>query len=114
MPPVDQALRAIAEPRRRDILRLVRDRELTSGEIAGNFPEVTGAAVSQHLRVLVEAELVTVRREGARRWYRARPQGLRGLHEYLEEFWRTSLAALAEQAQTEEQRRRHGEHPEHN
>lgn len=111
---MEQALRAIAEPRRRDILRLVLDRELTSGQIAGNFPDVTGAAISQHLRVLVDAELVTVRREGTRRWYRARPEGLRGLHEYLEEFWRTSLATLAEEAETEEQRRRHGGHPERN
>lgn len=111
---MEQALRAIAEPRRRGILRLVLDRELTAGEIAGHFPEVTGAAISQHLRVLVEAELVTVRREGPRRWYRARPEGLRGLHEYLEEFWRTSLATLAEEAETEERRRRHGRHPEHN
>lgn len=109
---MEQALRAIAEPRRRDILRLVLDRELTSGEIAGRFPEVTGPAISQHLRVLMDAGLVTVRREGPRRWYRARPEGLRGLHEYLEEFWRTSLATLTDEAETEEQRRRHGEHPE--
>lgn len=111
---VDATLSALAEPRRRGILELIRDRERTAGEIAGRFSDVTHAAISQHLRVLVETGLVTVRREGRRRWYRARPEGLRGLHEYLEEFWRTSFAALREEAELEERRKRHGTDPERN
>jgi len=111
---VDTELKAIAEPRRRAILRLVRDEERTAGDIAGNFDDVTGPAVSQHLKVLVDAGLVTVRRDGRRRWYRARPDGLRGLQEYLEELWRTSLAALTEEAEREERRKRHGGDPKRN
>ena len=111
---MDAEIKAIAEPRRREILHLVRDEERTAGDIADHFADVTGPAISQHLRVLVEAGLVTVRRDGRRRWYRARPEGLRGLHEYLEEFWRTSLAALTEEAEIEEGRKRHGTDPERN
>ena len=72
---IDAALRAIAEPRRREILALVRDAERSSGEIAAHF-DVTGPAVSQHLAVLLDAGLVAVRRRGTRRLYRARPEGL--------------------------------------
>ena len=70
-------LTALADPRRRAILRLVRDVERPSGDIAAHFPDVTGPAISQHLRVLREAGLVAERRSGTRRLYRARPQGLR-------------------------------------
>jgi DNA-binding transcriptional ArsR family regulator len=105
---VDVAIKAIAEPRRREIVRLVLEEERLAGDIAGHFPEVTGPAISQHLKVLLDAGLVTVRRDGPRRWYRARPEGLRGLQEYLEEFWRTSLATLAREAEREERRKRHG------
>ncbi len=72
---MDAALQALAEPRRRAILGLVRDRELTVGEIASQF-EVTRPAISQHLKVLREAGLVTVVREGARCYHRALPDGL--------------------------------------
>jgi DNA-binding transcriptional ArsR family regulator len=108
----DQALRAIAEPRRREILRVVFDGEVAATDIARRFPDVTGPAISQHLRVLVDAGLVTVRKEGRRRWYRARPEGLRGLREYLEGFWRTALEGLAEEAEAEERRQRYGTDPE--
>jgi DNA-binding transcriptional ArsR family regulator len=80
---VDTALRALAEPTRRRILKLVRDRERTAGDIAAHFA-VSRPAVSQHLRVLEDARLVTVRREGTRRWYRARPEGLGELHRWLQ------------------------------
>ena len=79
---VDLALKAIAEPRRRAILRLVRDDELSSGEIAAQF-DVTGPAISQHLGVLKEAGLVTERREGTRRLYLARPEGLQDLRAFI-------------------------------
>ena len=87
----DAVLHALADPRRRAILRLVRDGELPSGDIASRFPEVTGPAISQHLRVLREAGLLTERRSGTRRLYRARPDGLRELRQWLREFWDDAL-----------------------
>jgi DNA-binding transcriptional ArsR family regulator len=86
----DAALKAIAEPHRRAILRLVADDELAAGEIAAAF-DVTRTAVSQHLTVLKNAGLVTERRQGTRRLYRARPEGLGGLREFLDEMWAASL-----------------------
>ena len=86
----DEALRALAEPRRRAILRLVAHDELAAGEIAGAF-EVTRTAVSQHLTVLKNAGLLTERRDGTRRLYRARPEGLAGLRQFLDDMWGESL-----------------------
>lgn len=97
---VDRAARAIAEPRRRAILRLVWPRERAAGEIAAKF-DVTRPAISQHLSVLRDAGLVTERRVGARRLYRARPDGLRGLRAYLAGFWDDRLARLAAAAEAE-------------
>jgi DNA-binding transcriptional ArsR family regulator len=98
---VEAALKAIAEPRRRQILTLVRDEELSAGEIAGHF-DVTRPAVSQHLSVLKEAGLVDERRNGTKRLYRARPEGLGELKQFLEEFWGDRLAALKREAEMEE------------
>lgn len=95
---------AIAEPRRREILRLVRERELSSGEIAANF-DITRPAISQHLGVLKQAGLLSERREGTKRLYRARPQGLAGLREFLDEFWTERLDVLTREAEREERRR---------
>jgi DNA-binding transcriptional ArsR family regulator len=103
---VEAALKAIAEPNRRRILRLVWDAELSSGEIASHF-DVTRPAVSQHLTVLKEAGLVDERRNGTRRLYRARPEGLAELKQFLEEFWDVRLEALKREAQREE-RKKHG------
>jgi DNA-binding transcriptional ArsR family regulator len=86
----DEALRALAEPRRRAILRLVAHDELAAGEIAAAF-EVTRTAVSQHLTVLKKAGLLAERREGTRRLYRARPEGLEGLRRFLDDMWASSL-----------------------
>jgi DNA-binding transcriptional ArsR family regulator len=88
--PTDEVLRAIAEPRRREILRLVATDEMAAGEIAAAF-DVTRTAISQHLTVLRNAGLVTERREGTRRLYRARPEGLAGLREFLDVMWASSL-----------------------
>lgn len=110
---MDIALRAIAEPRRREILRLIMDRELSSGDIAVQF-DVTGPAISQHLRVLVDAGLVTVRKEGVRRFYCARPEGLAEMRRNLEGFWRGALDQLAAAAGEEEGRKRHGKGSERN
>jgi DNA-binding transcriptional ArsR family regulator len=86
----DEALKAIAEPRRRAILRLVAHDELAAGEIAAAF-EVTRTAVSQHLTVLKNAGLLAERRDGTRRLYRARPEGLAGLRRFLDDVWVSSL-----------------------
>jgi DNA-binding transcriptional ArsR family regulator len=89
---------AIADDRRREILRILSAGELSVGDVASRF-EVTQPAISQHLRVLREAGLVEERRDGARRLYRTRPEGFSDLHEFLtelfdERLWR--LKALAE------------------
>jgi DNA-binding transcriptional ArsR family regulator len=105
---VEAAVRAIAEPRRRAILGLVRDCELSAGEIASHF-DVTRPAVSQHLNVLKEAGLVSERRNGTRRLYRARPEGLVELRDFLNGFWDVRLEALKREAEEEEQQR-HGHH----
>jgi DNA-binding transcriptional ArsR family regulator len=87
---VDEALRAIAEPRRRAILELVSNDELAAGEIAEHF-DITRTAISQHLTVLKEAGLLVERRDGTRRLYRARPEGLEELRSLLEGMWASSL-----------------------
>lgn len=86
----DQALHALAEPRRRAILRLVARHELAAGEIAAAF-EVSRTAISQHLTVLKNAGLLTERRAGTRRFYRARAAGLAALREFLDEMWSGAL-----------------------
>ena len=85
MKAVEAAIRAIAERHRREIVRLVRDRELTAGQIASHF-EVSRPAVSQHLRILKDSGLVTERRQGTRRYYKARVEGLAELRAFLEVF----------------------------
>lgn len=100
-----EVIEAIAEPRRREILRLVRDAELPAGQIAARFPEVTRPAVSQHLRVLRAAGLLSERRDGTRRLYRARPEGFESLRGFLDEFWDERLGALKREAESEERRR---------
>jgi DNA-binding transcriptional ArsR family regulator len=96
---VEAALRAIAEPRRRAILQLIRRRELSAGQIASRF-DVTRPAISQHLSVLKRAGLVTERRAGSRRLYRARPEGLQSLRDYLKGFWSARLVLLKRAAET--------------
>jgi DNA-binding transcriptional ArsR family regulator len=102
---VEAALKAIAEPRRRAILRLVWDAELSAGEIASHF-DVSRPAVSQHLGVLKEVGLVSERRNGTRRLYRARPEGLADLKAFLEEFWGDRLTVLKQEAEREERKTR--------
>jgi DNA-binding transcriptional ArsR family regulator len=86
----DAVLRALAEPRRRAILQLVAHDELAAGQIASAF-EITRPAVSQHLTVLKNAGLLHERRDGTRRLYRARSEGLAGLRDVLEDIWASSL-----------------------
>ena len=90
---LDAAFTALAEPRRRAILRELGDRELTAGDIASRFA-VTRPAISQHLAVLRAARLVEERREGTRRWYRANREGLVPVRDWVGAFWDTRLDAL--------------------
>jgi DNA-binding transcriptional ArsR family regulator len=106
---MDVTLKAIAAPRRRRILSLVRNGELSAGEIAAHF-DVTRPAVSQHLNVLKGAGLVSERRNGTKRLYRARPEGLAQLKAFLEEFWDDRLEALKREAEREEQTKRGNHH----
>ena len=104
---MEAAVKAIAAPHRRQILSLVRDGELSAGEIATHF-DVTRPAVSQHLTVLKEAGLVDERRNGTRRLYRARPEGLEPIREFLELFWDERLEALKREAELEERKKQDG------
>ncbi|MDH3189534.1 MAG: metalloregulator ArsR/SmtB family transcription factor [Acidimicrobiia bacterium] len=94
-------LQVIAEPKRRQILALVWDRELTATEIASQF-DVTFGAISQHLAVLREAELVQVRKEGNHRIYRADQDALGPYRSVLEPMWRETLGTLASAIETAE------------
>lgn len=102
-------LGALSTPRRREILRLVWDREATAGEIREANPDITFGAVSQHLHVLEEAGLLKLRRDGAHRYYRARHESLGELRSWLESLWESALYRLKLQAELEQARR--GPHP---
>ena len=91
---------ALAEPRRREILRLVWSRELPATSIADHFGEVTRSAVSQHLGVLKGAGLVSERREGTRRLYRAKQEEMRRLRDFLDDYWTSGLERLRDAAET--------------
>jgi DNA-binding transcriptional ArsR family regulator len=96
------ALEALVEPRRRDILQLVRTAELPAGQIAEHFKDVSRPAISQHLKVLREAGLVTERREGTSRLYRARPEGLAEVKAFMTDYWEIGLEALRLEAESEQ------------
>ena len=98
-------LQAISEPHRREILLLVRGRELAAGEIAARF-DVTRPTISQHLTVLKNAGLVSERREGTRRLYSVRREGLAELHSFLDRFWDESLERLKREVEHEERKGR--------
>jgi DNA-binding transcriptional ArsR family regulator len=98
---INLVLQAIAEPRRREIMLLIRGKELSSGEIAAHF-DITRPAISQHLQVLTTADLVTVRRKGTQRLYRARPQGFAELRSFIEGFWDEHLQLLKQEAEADE------------
>ncbi|MGH7470324.1 MAG: ArsR/SmtB family transcription factor [Longimicrobiales bacterium] len=90
----ERALAALADPTRRKIYERIRRRPHTVGELA-RLTSVSQPAASQHLRVLTNAKLVTVRREGTRRFYSAAPDGLVALRRYIESLWDDVLAAYA-------------------
>jgi DNA-binding transcriptional ArsR family regulator len=89
----DAVLRALADPRRRQILRLVRGTELPAGQIAACF-DVTQQAISQHLRVLERAGLLSERSEGTRRLYALRPEALDQVRAVLADLWPDALQRL--------------------
>ena len=106
MPSMNEAaLRAVASPRRRAILRLVWDRELSSGEIASHF-DISWPAVSQNLRVLEDAGLVRARRDGVTRFYRVDRATLGPLKSVLQKMWEDDLDRLAELAEDEQRKRK--------
>ena len=98
-------LQAIGAPRRREILRLVWGHERSAGEIHRALGDVTFGAVSQHLRVLLATGLVARRHAGRERYYRARPEGLGPLGQWLESMWASALYRLKLRAELEEARR---------
>jgi len=97
---VADVFQVLAEPRRRDVLALLAHQERTAGDIAARF-DVTRQAISQHLRILLQAGLIEERREGTRRWYRARPEGLTEIRRYVEAMWPDALEALKTAAERE-------------
>jgi DNA-binding transcriptional ArsR family regulator len=99
-----QALQALGDPTRRAVLEELRRGPRAVGEIARRLP-VSRPAVSQHLRVLKEAGLVTERQNGTRRLYRVDPDGLAELREYLEEFWTEALESFKAAAEAEREGR---------
>ncbi len=100
-----ETIQAMAEPTRLAILKMVRRREMPAGQIAGKFKGITRPAVSQHLRILKDAGLVTERREGTRRIYRLRPEGFAPLKALLEDFWDSKLERLKAAAEKLEKRK---------
>ena len=96
---MDAALRALAEPRRREILRLVWSQERPATEIADHFADVTRSAVSQHLGVLKAAVLVSERRDGTRRLYLAKQDQVAELRRFLTDFWTSGLERLRDAAE---------------
>lgn len=100
---MDTLLRAIAEPKRRDIIRLVWARELAAAEIAEYFPEVTRSAISQHLTVLRTNGVLHERREGTRRLYSVNRGEIIKLRAFLDSFWSDSLERLRDVAEVEQQ-----------
>jgi DNA-binding transcriptional ArsR family regulator len=94
---------AVAQPKRREILRLIAGREMGATEIASHFA-VTQPAISQHLKVLKEAGLISERREGTKRMLSVRPEGLEELNDFLAEVFPAGLERLKTAAEREQQR----------
>ena len=99
----DAAFVALAEPRRRAMLLLVRDQPCSVNEIAAHF-EISQQAVSQHLQVLKDAGLVEVHPQGQRRLYVIRPDGLQAVEAYLRDLWPASLIRLKTAVERGQQR----------
>src|SRR4051812_22856456 len=94
---------AVAQPTRREILRLLGGGELSAGEVASHF-SLTQPAISQHLKVLRESGLISERRDGTRRLYKVRPEGLTDLQSFLADVLPAGLQRLNQAAEAEERR----------
>jgi DNA-binding transcriptional ArsR family regulator len=97
----EEALSALGDPTRRAILEQLADRPRAVGELAKSLP-VSRPAVSQHLRVLKSARLVSERPEGTRRVYRVDPNGIEALRAHFDQFWDRALAAFQAEAEAQE------------
>ena len=102
---IDAVAHALADGTRRGLLRLVRDHERPAGDLAAAFPQMSRPAVSQHLRVLHEAGLVSIRPDGNRRLYRARREGLTEVWQFIDEMWTDRLAELKQAAERAERQK---------
>lgn len=102
-----QVFKALGEPQRIAILRLVHEQELPAGEIANRF-KTTRQAISQHLRLLTQAGLLEQRRQGTKRMYRVRTQAFGELRTFLEAFWSDRLSVLKRQVETHKGAKRGG------
>ncbi len=99
---MDLIAHALADGTRRALLRLVRDDERAAGELAAAFPQMSRPAVSQHLRLLRRAGLVSIRPDGNRRFYRADADALAEMWQFIDDMWTdrlTKLKAAAEAAE---------------
>lgn len=105
---IDAVAHALADGTRRGLLRLVRDDERAAGDLATAFPRISRPAVSQHLRVLHDAGLVSVRADGNRRLYRARREGLTEVWAFIDDMWTDRLARLKQLAERAERDRSGG------
>jgi DNA-binding transcriptional ArsR family regulator len=108
-----EVFEAIAQPTRREILRLLADGERSAGDVVSRF-KLTQPAISQHLKVLREAGLVNERPEGTRRLYSIRPEGLRDLHGFLAEILPAGLERLKDAAEAEQKRKSHARNAQRN
>jgi DNA-binding transcriptional ArsR family regulator len=102
---MDVALKAIADPRRREILRLVWSKELPASDIASHFHDVTRSAISQHLGVLRNANLVCERRDANRRLYRANVKEIQDLRTSLDQYWSGGLSRLKSAAEAAQRKK---------
>jgi DNA-binding transcriptional ArsR family regulator len=101
---METVLKAIAEPRRQEILRLIWSQERTAGDVAAHF-DLSRPNISKHLRILKEAGLAEERRDGTRRIYRARPDRVAEAREFLDAFWGSTLDAIKRSAESDARRR---------
>lgn len=97
-----EKIQAISDPTRFAILQLVKDDEMPAGEIATHFKSITRPAVSQHIKVLKEKGLLSERRQGAKRLYSVRSEGIKDIQEFLDQFWDSRLIKLKQVAEYKE------------
>ena len=102
---MDTALKAIADPKRREILRLVWSDELPATDIASHFGDVTRSAISQHLSVLRQANLICERRDGTRRLYLANVDEMARLRTFLDQYWSGGLDRLKTAAEAAQRKK---------